>query len=85
VQAHLSEEEQELMRRLLRSGLAKNRTKAIKIGIEAVLAAGIAADVVACAGIGTAVLPVIGTAIGAALGAIWLRNRRASARDEMTY
>jgi transcriptional regulator with XRE-family HTH domain len=79
VQAHLSKDEQEVMRRLLRSGLAKNRTKAVKMGAEAAVAAGMAAGVVASAAIGTAVLPVIGTAIGAALGAIWARSRNGRA------
>lgn len=80
VQAQLSKDEQEVMRRLLGSGLPKNRTKAVKMGAEAAAAAGMAAGVVASAAIGTAVLPVVGTAIGAALGALWARNR--SARED---
>ena len=75
VQAHLSKVEQDVMRRLLRSELPKNRTRAVKMGAEAAEAAGMAAGVVASAAIGTAVLPVIGTAIGAALGAIWARSK----------
>jgi hypothetical protein len=77
VQALLSKDEQEVMRRLLGSGLPKNRTKAVKMGAEAAAAAGMAAGVVASAAIGTAVPPVVGTAIGAALGALWARNRSA--------
>jgi len=82
VQAQLSKEEHEVMRGLLRSGLPKNRTKAVKMGADAAAAAGMAAGVAASAAIGTAVLPVIGTAIGAAFGAIWARSRSERQRHE---
>ena len=67
VQAHRPKEEQDAMRRLLRSGLPKSRTKAVKMGAKAAVAAGLTAGAVTGAAIGTAILPVIGTAIGAAL------------------
>ena len=68
VQAHLTSEDLDTIRRLLRSGVAKNRTKAIAMGSAAVAAAS-GAGALAAAAIGTALLPGIGTAIGAAIGA----------------
>lgn len=75
VRAHLSKDDQDSMQRLLRSGLPKNRTKAVKIGADAAAAVGLTAGAVASAAIGTAVLPVVGTVIGAALGSIWAKVR----------
>ncbi|QRK08550.1 helix-turn-helix transcriptional regulator [Archangium violaceum] len=77
VQAHLTPEELDTMRRLLRSGVAKNRTKAVAMGSTAVATAGVTAGALAAAAIGTALLPGIGTAIGAAFAASWLARKKA--------
>jgi transcriptional regulator with XRE-family HTH domain len=82
VRENLSSDELETMRRLLRSGIAKNRTKAVAMGSNAATAAGLAAGALAGAAIGTALLPGLGTAIGAALSA-WVAHKRASeTKDE---
>lgn len=77
VRENLSSEELETMRRLLRSGIAKNRTKAVAMGASAATAAGFAAGSLAGAAIGTAILPGVGTAIGAAISA-WLVHKRST-------
>lgn len=78
VGAHLSAEELETMRRLLRSGLAKNRTKAIEMGATAATTAGVSAGAIAAAAIGSGLLPGIGTAIGAAIAVSWLAHKKKS-------
>ncbi len=75
ISSHLTAEKLETMRRLLRSGVAKNRTKAVEMGGAAVASAGASKGAIAAAAIGTALLPGIGTAIGAVIGSIWLANR----------
>lgn len=77
VQAHLTPDELDTMRRLLRSGVAKNRTKAVAMGSTAATTAGLTAGALAAAAIGTALLPGIGTAIGAAFAATWLARKKA--------
>jgi transcriptional regulator with XRE-family HTH domain len=74
---NLSSDELDTMRRLLDSGIAKNRTKAVAIAASAATAAGLTAGTLASAAIGTAILPGIGTAIGVALG-VWMTRKRAS-------
>lgn len=69
VQENISPEELENIRRLLRSGIAKNRAKAVAMGASAATAAGFSAGSLAGAAIGTAILPGVGTAIVAALSA----------------
>ena len=67
----LSEEDIETMRRLLRSGISRNRNKAIKMGTPAASATGgVAASTLAGAAIGSIILPGIGTAVGTVLGAL---------------
>lgn len=81
IREHLSDEEQEEMRRLLRSGLPKNRGKAVNIGTNAATAAGlVVAGAVAGSAIGSALLPGIGTVIGAALGS-WLSRSKSTEVD----
>lgn len=75
VQSHLTPDELETMRRLLRSGVAKNRTKAVAMGATAATAAGVGAAALAATAIGTALLPGIGTAIGAAFASNWLARK----------
>jgi DNA-binding XRE family transcriptional regulator len=75
VQNHLMPGDLETMRRLLRSGVAKNRTKAVAMGSAAASAAGVDSRTLAAAAIGTALLPGIGTAIGVALAAAWLTRK----------
>ncbi|ATB29950.1 helix-turn-helix domain-containing protein [Melittangium boletus] len=83
VQAYLTPEELDTMRRLLRSGVAKNRAKAVAIGSMAAVTAGVTAGSLAAAAIGTALLPGIGTAIGAAFAASWLARKKAEeAKDD---
>ena len=66
----LSEEDVETMRRLLRSGISRNRNKAIKMGVAAASATGgVAASTLAGAAIGSIILPGIGTTVGTVLGA----------------
>lgn len=75
VEGYLREDELETMRRLIRSGLAKNRTRAVKIGTDATIAAGfVAVGAIVGAAIGSALLPGIGTAFLAALGSRWVRH-----------
>lgn len=70
VSDELSEEDIETMRRLLRSGISRNRNKAIKMGTAAASAKGVvAASALAGAAIGSILLPGIGTTVGAVLGA----------------
>ena len=70
VSNELSEEDIETMRRLLRSGISRNRNKAIKMGTAAAaVPGGVAASVLAGAAIGSIILPGIGTAVGTVLGA----------------
>jgi transcriptional regulator with XRE-family HTH domain len=76
VRSHLTSEELETMRRLLRSGLAKNRTKAVEMGTTAAVTAGVTAGAIAAAAIGTTLLPGIGTALGAALAVGWLAKKK---------
>ena len=73
----VSDEEVEQMRRMLSSGLGKQRLQAGKLGADAARAAGLS---VVGAAIGSALFPGIGTAVGAAVGA-FLMARRAE-RDE---
>lgn len=77
VQDNLSPETLDMMCRLLRSGIAKNRTKAVAMGTAAATSAGLAAGTLAGAAIGTALLPGIGTAVGAAI-MTWLAHARAT-------
>jgi transcriptional regulator with XRE-family HTH domain len=72
IQAHLTSEELETMRRLLQSGIAKNRTKALAMGTSVASGLGLNAKTIAAAAIGTSLLPGIGTAIGAAFAITWL-------------
>lgn len=76
VQAHLTAGELDTMRRLLRSGVAKNRAKAVAMGATAATTtAGASTGALAAAAIGTALLPGVGTAIGAAFAAVWLARK----------
>jgi len=75
VRSHLTAEELDTMRRLLRSGVAKNRAKAVEMGATAAATAGMTAGAIAAAAIGTALLPGIGTAIGAVIGSTWLAKK----------
>lgn len=77
VRDNISPDELETMRRLLHSGIAKNRMKAVAMGASAAMAAGFAAGSLTGAAIGTAILPGIGTAIGAALSA-WLMHKQST-------
>ena len=72
----LSEQDIEMMRRLLHSGISRNRNKAIKMGTAAALATGAAASTLSAVAIGSILLPGIGTAIGAVLGGIMASKRR---------
>ena len=76
VSDELSEEDIETMRRLLRSGISRNRNKAIKMGTAAALATGAAASTLSAVAIGSIILPGIGTAIGAVLGGIMASKRK---------
>jgi transcriptional regulator with XRE-family HTH domain len=77
VQAHLTPGELDTMRRLLRSGVAKNRAKAVAMGsTAAATTTGSSSGALAAAAIGTALLPGIGTAIGAAFAATWLTRKK---------
>lgn len=73
VHARLTAEELETMGRLLRSGVPKNRAKAVEMGATAAASAGMTAGAIATAAIGTAQIPGIGTALGAVMGK-WLGN-----------
>lgn len=75
VSSHLDPEQLEIMRRLLRSGVAKNRAKAVAMGASAATLAGVSAGPLAAAAIGTAILPGVGTAVGAAIAAAWLAKK----------
>ncbi len=75
VSSHLDAEQLETMRRLLRSGVAKNRAEAVAMGTSAAMLAGISAGPLAAAAIGTAILPGVGTAVGAAIAAAWLAKK----------
>jgi DNA-binding XRE family transcriptional regulator len=86
MQEHFSEDSIETMQRLLRSGLAKNRNKAINIGTDAAstvtstgVLLGVTTELSAAAGAGAAIgsvlIPGVGTVIGAALGIILYRNK----------
>ena len=73
----LSEEDIETMRRLLRSGISRNRNKAIKMGTAAASAkGGVAPSVLAGAAIGSILLPGIGTAVGTILAGFYIQNAR---------
>lgn len=74
VRKNITDAELETMRRLLRSGIAKNRAKALAMGAGAAAAAGLAAGAVTGAAIGSVLLPGVGTAIGAALGSLLSRG-----------
>lgn len=76
VSSHLNAEQLERMRRLLRSGVAKNRSEAIAMGTTAATLAGMSAGPLAAAAIGTAISPGVGTAVSAALAAAWLSKKR---------
>lgn len=76
VGSHLTSEELGTIKRLLRSGVAKNRTKAVAMGATAAATAGVTAGAIAAAAIGTALLPGIGTALGAAITAGWLAKKK---------
>lgn len=78
VRSNLSADELETMRRLLRSGVAKNRAKAVEMGATAATTAGVSAGAIAVAAIGSGLLPGIGTAIGAAIAVSWLAHKKKS-------
>jgi transcriptional regulator with XRE-family HTH domain len=79
VQAHMPAESLEVMRRLLGSGIPRNRAKAVAMGTSAAQAAGFAASgAIAAAAIGTVLLPGIGTAVGVALST-WFAVKAAKA------
>ena len=78
VRSHLSADELETMRRLLRSGVAKNRAKAVEMGAAAATTAGVSAGAIAAAAIGSGILPGIGTAIAAAIVVSWLAHKKKS-------
>lgn len=82
MQSHLSSEELDTMRRLLGSGIPKNRTKAVAMGTNAATSAGFTSGAIAAAAIGTALFPGVGTAIGAAVAAGWLAGRAASTKKD---
>ncbi|MDN0082059.1 helix-turn-helix transcriptional regulator [Crenobacter sp. SG2305] len=70
ISEHLPTKELEGMRRLLQSGIPKNRNKAIIMGTSAATSAGLTAGAIAGAAIGSALIPGIGTVIGAVLGSL---------------
>lgn len=71
LQNRVSNKDVEMMRRLIQTGMMKNRLRAAKIGIGAMQAAGLAAGTTAIgAAIGSSLLPGIGTVIGALLGSL---------------
>ena len=74
----VSDEEVEQMRRMVASGLQKQRLQAGRLGADAARAAGLSA---VGAAIGSVLMPGIGTAVGAAVGA-FLLARRAERRDD---
>lgn len=76
IQSQLTSDELETMRRLLRSGVAKNWTKAAAMGASVATNAGLNASTLAAAAIGTALIPGIGTAIGAAFAVGFLAIRK---------
>jgi transcriptional regulator with XRE-family HTH domain len=75
VRRNLPADELEAMRRLLRSGIPRNTTRAVAIGSDAVSAAGLKKGALVGAAIGTVLMPGLGTQLGAALGA-WRGGRR---------
>lgn len=82
VRSHLTVEELEIMSRLLRSGVAKNRAKAVEMGATAAATAGMtSAGAIAAAAIGTALFPGIGTAIGAVIGT-WLAKKMSEEKND---
>lgn len=75
VEAQLSPSDLATMQRLIHSGIAKNRTKAVKLGVDAAAAVtGVSSNALIGAAIGTALIPGIGTAIGAAISMILSRS-----------
>ncbi len=74
----VSDADVEKMRRLVSSGLRKQRLQAGELGASAARAAGLSA---VGAAIGSALLPGVGTAIGAAIGA-FIGSRSAEADDD---
>jgi len=82
VRSHLTAEQLETMRRLLRSGVAKNRTKAVEMGATAAASSGMSAGAIAAAAIGTALWSGFGTAIGAVIGSAWLAKKLDKEKDE---
>lgn len=75
----VGEESAETMRRLLQSGLTRNRNRAVKMGASAVATAGLAAGAITGAAIGSILLPGLGTAIGGALGSLFGATRSGGA------
>lgn len=82
IREHLSAEELEDMQRLLRSGIAKNRNKAVTMGTSAATSAGLTAGAIAGSAIGSALIPGIGTAIGAVLGTLLTRTENVKDSDK---
>lgn len=82
VTSRLSADDLDTMRRLLRSGVAKNRAKAVEMGATAATTAGISAGAIAAAAIGTGILPGVGTAIGAAIAVSWLAYKKIRNSDK---
>lgn len=74
----VSADEVEQMRRMVASGLKKQRLQAGRLGANAARAAGLSA---VGAAIGSVLMPGIGTAVGAAVGA-FLMTRRAEDQDD---
>jgi transcriptional regulator with XRE-family HTH domain len=74
----VSADEVEQMRRLVASGLKKQRLQAGRIGADAARAAGLSA---VGAAIGSVLMPGVGTAVGATVGA-FLMTRRAKQQDD---
>ena len=80
VQARLTDMQLESMRRMLHSGVPRKSAEAVETGSQAARAAGLGAGV-AGAAIGTLLLPGIGTALGAALVALFAAKSTTSKRD----
>ena len=80
VNEELSEEDLGTMERLLGSGVAKNRSKAVTMALKAV-GQGWGPGALAAAAIGTTLVPGIGTAIGAGLGAFLYAKTRAKKEE----
>jgi transcriptional regulator with XRE-family HTH domain len=83
LRSSLSTDKLETMRRLLQSGITRNRNQAVKMAGSTAAAAGLLRGGIAAAAIGSIIAPGTGWFIGAALGSVFAKMTRANVKENV--